>query len=300
MARGDSETVKDLRDSWPSLSMESARAIAMSSQFDAIGLGDGSRAIGLMATRATTTSERVDAALAAHSLALNTGRPADALVQANRLRDLRPDSHAFLRLRMLDALYGGGDSLAGHDAARALDAPLDSVFRDFPLVRSRGAADACVLGQWRLAHADTTDVQSMLQLLRASQRRDDQLVSAAPWVCADLIEAQLAVATGRRDALARVDRLDALVLTSAVAGNASLYANIALARMYSALGHPHRALATLRRRTYMAGWPAYLATAWREEAALARAIGDGARAERSSGHLSSLTAAGRSAAQLPH
>jgi len=294
IAASDSATLREIRLAWPSMNRESARAIAMASQFDAIGLDDGARAIEALGNEATSTAERVDAVLAAHSFDLNTNRVAKALAQTTRLRELRPDSHGYLRLRVLDALYGGGDMTAARDAARQLEAPLDSSFRDFPMAKIRGAADACVLGQWHLARGDTTDVRPIVRLLRdVDPRRGDQLVAAAPGVCADLIEASFAVTAHRRDAVALVDRLDQLVLTSAVAGNASLYANIALSRMYSALGFPDRALTTLRRRTYMGGWPAYLATVWREETRLARAIGDDQRAEASSARLVSLGATPR-------
>ncbi|MGH7616322.1 MAG: hypothetical protein ACREPM_03765 [Gemmatimonadaceae bacterium] len=289
LATGDTATLRTLRTSWPSLTRECARAIAMASQFDAVGLDDGARAIALLAARATTTKERVEMTLAAHSMALITNHPAEALALTVRLEQLRPDSHGYLRLRVIDALYGNGDPVAARDAARELSAPLDSSFRGFSLLRVRAEADVCIVGQWKLAHRDTTNFQAMLRVLRSADlRRDEQLISAAPDVCADLLEASLAVATKRREARQLVDRLDELVLTTAVAGNASMYANIAIARMYTALGEPDRALTALRRRTYMAGWPAYLATVWREEARLARVTGDQRRATQSTRRLVSL------------
>lgn len=213
--QGDSAALVDLRGRFSSMGGESLRAIAMASQFDAIGWPDGTRAIQALVDRASTREQRVDAALAAHSFALNTGHFAAALEATNRLRELRPDSHAYLRLRVLDALYGGGDSAAGAAAAHNLGAPMDSLFRNSSLGRGRVAADACVLGQWRLARGDTTDVRAMIALLHAGDvTRADQLVTAVPGVCGDLVDAALAVATGRPDALARVRHLDGLVLTS--------------------------------------------------------------------------------------
>jgi DNA-binding SARP family transcriptional activator len=301
IATHDTAELGELRHTWSSMNRESARAIAMASQFDALGLDDGARALELLSARATTTAERVDLVLAAHSIALNTNRAADALAMTNRLQQLRPDSHGYLRLRVLDALYGGGDAQAARDAARDLEAPVDSLFRDFWMLKTRATADACVLGQWRLSRGDTTRVRAIIRLLRsADPRPSEQLVSATPSVCADLIEASLAVTTKRADALTLVDHLDELMLTSAVAGNASLYANIALSRMYTSLGQPQRALSALRRRTYMGGWPAYLATVWREETQLARATGDARRADASSEHLMSLGMSSRPVPPLPH
>jgi DNA-binding SARP family transcriptional activator len=277
--RADSATLKEVEIRFPSMTRENLRAVAMASQFDAVGLRGGARAIQLLDERAMDSEQRVDAVLAAHSLALNLGRSADAIAQTTRLRRLRPESHAYLRLRVLDALYGGGDTAIANNAARELAAPVDSMFREFPLMKSRAAADACVLAQWRLARHDTSEVRAIVALLRVpDMRRDDQPVSAAPHACADLVEASLAVALKQSDALARIDRLDDLVLTSAVAGNVSVYASVAVSRMYAALGHPRRALVALRKRAYMEGWPAYLATTWRDESRLARIVGDVRRA----------------------
>jgi hypothetical protein len=69
-------------------------------------------------------------------------------------------------------------------------------------------------------------------------------------------------------------RVDSLMLTTAVAGNAASYAHILLARLYERLGHPRRALAAIRKHDYMMGWPTYLATTWREEWRLAMSAGD--------------------------
>ena len=65
------------------------------------------------------------------------------------------------------------------------------------------------------------------------------------------------------------------MLTTAAVGDAAAYAHIAISRLYRRLGEPHRALAAIRRRPYMAAaWPRYLATALREEGDLAREVGD--------------------------
>ena len=65
----------------------------------------------------------------------------------------------------------------------------------------------------------------------------------------------------------------------------------------AALGHPRRALSALRRRTYMSGWPAYLATAWKDESRLARIVGDVQRAALSTSRVAALRAASISVTQ---
>lgn len=259
--------------------LTTTRAIAMDGAWSGRRLDAARRAIARLTETATNTGEAVDAALAEHSLNLNQGRRADALAATRRLRQLRPDSHAFLRLRVLDALYGQGDSVVATSAARELASTAESDLIRFPLERRRRLADGCVLAQWKLAHADTIGVRQIVRRLETEPtRRDLAPVSAPPVVCAELLDAALAVATHDRNALARLARIDSLALTSVVAGNAADYAHILIARLYRETGHPHRALAAIRKRGYMLGWPAYLTTTWREEWHLAAAVGDTAGA----------------------
>jgi hypothetical protein len=134
-------------------------------------------------------------------------------------------------------------------------------------------------------------VRAIISLLRARDvARLDQPIASAPAVCGDLVEAQFAMLTKRRDASALLDRLDGQVLTSTVAGNLAQYANIAMARMFIAVGNPRRALIALRKRDYMTGWPAYIGTVWREESALARQVGDSRRATASQDRVNGLRA----------
>jgi len=255
--------------------LTAARTVAMSSLWNADRLDEAARAIELLESRATTTAELIDAKLAEHSLALNEGRAHDAFAVTRRLHQLRPDSHAHLRLRVLDALYGEGDTAGAVTAARELARPIDSMFSAFPLAHARQAADGCVLGQWRIAHGDTTGVRAIIGLLRTQRRpHEARPVSALPGACAELLDVSLAVATHQPDAFARVLRVDSLMLTPAVAGNASSYAHILMSRLYERLGHPRRALAAIRKHDYMMGWSAYLATTWREEWRLATSVGD--------------------------
>jgi hypothetical protein len=262
-------------------SLTAVRAVAMASQWRGRRVDQGTRAVELLGSMATTQAERIDAVLAEHSLALNRGRVSEALAATTRLSQLRPDSHAFLRLRVLDALYGGGDTAAAAAAVRDLEQPTDSVFDDFPLAQRRRSADGCVVSQWRLAHHDTTGVRGTIELLRrAVLRREPALVSALPAACAELLDASFAVVANQPDALSRVEHLDSLMLTPAVAGDAAGYSHLLVASLYARLGHPHRALAALRQRDEMIGWPAYLSATWREEWRLADLVGDARSASK--------------------
>ena len=267
------------------------RTLAMSG----LWMGGNARAtrhaIEALGERAGTIAEALDAVLARHSLTVNQGNAADALDATRRLHALRPDSHAYLRLRVLDALYGHGDTTAGNVAARELSATVDRASDGFPLERRRRAADGCVVAQWRLARRDTTGVRRIVAFLRGQENPGtSQPVSAAPAVCAELLDAAFAVVRGEGDAVRRLARLDSLSLTTAVAGDAAAYEHILIARLYRSLGHPDRALAAIRRRGFMLGWPRYLLTTWREERELASEVGDLAGALNAERALSALRA----------
>jgi DNA-binding SARP family transcriptional activator len=228
------------------------------------------RALEQSASRATDASERIDLALAQHDVALDAGRMDRVAESITRLRRLLPGPRAWLRLRVLDGLYGDADSAAATTAARALD---DAV-GDAPVVGASTSegwlADACVLAQWRLRHDDTTQVRATIARLRGWRRRlASTAVTSTPPACAELLEASHAVVTRQADARARVVNLDSLAFTAQVAGDASAYAPIAIARLFERLGDVPSARRALRKAQPIAGWPRYGAAAARYERALA-------------------------------
>lgn len=272
-ARGDAAELARIAATIPHLGPANLRALAAASQFDAVRIQDGARALRLLLSRAATSEQAFDLLLAEHSLALNQGRPTAALELTRRLQRLSPATRAHLRLRVLDDLYADGDTAAAAAAARELARSIAGP--DPP-----GAdADACALGQWQLARADVDAARASLAVLDATRDYDPVPVSVPAPICAELLEASLAVAAGRPDARARVERLDSLVLTTTAAGDVAAYANIALSRLHLRLGEPRLALDAIRRRPYLSGtWPRYLATSLREEGDLALRVGDSAGA----------------------
>lgn len=273
--RGDSATRRRLRNEFSRFPAADLRAVATMSQFEGIAFEDGARAIAVLQSRVGVDVDRADLLLAQHSLSLNQGRIGEALESTTRLRRLQPGSDAWLRLRVLDAVYADGDAPAGMDAARALAERTSATPVSMPTSWDGWLANACVVGQWRLARDDTTGVRTFVDLLRARPTIDPSTrVSATPRACAELLDAALAVTTGRRDARMRIQRLDSLVFTPQGAGDASAYASIAIARLLERIGDPGGALRAIRKRPYLSGWPRYLATAWREEGRLAERAGD--------------------------
>ena len=275
IVQGDSAELRRLRRSLPQLESRSLRAIAVAAQVAGVSLGDARLAIRQLGARATRSDDRLDAVLGEHALAMNQGRIQHALEVTERLAQLQPGAHAHLRLRILDGLYGDGDSLMAAEAAEAL--------RRFAVVRATAApearalqlADACVLAQWRLQRADTSGIRQVVGWLREEPLGVAGLgppIAAEPLACAELLDATLAVVLNRPEASRRVARVDSLAFTASVSGDAVAYAPLLIARLHQRLGDPRGALAAIRRRVSL-DWPRYLATELREEGHYASQVG---------------------------
>jgi DNA-binding SARP family transcriptional activator/TolB-like protein len=272
--RGDTAVQRAIRDTLWRLGRANLRAIVQASQFDGIGAREAEAASRILVARVGGDAERRDALMTAHSLASNSGRPRAARAAADQMANVGTDVHASLRLHVLDALYAQGDSALGATAAAELARGVESSVAE---IASTALADACVLAQWRLAHGDTSDVSQAIATLHATRSSDAAGPAAA---CASLLQAWLDVTIGRADARKRLEQTSTLAFTPVTTGEVSAYAPILLARLHERLGDRRRALEVLRRRPYMAGWPAYLATALAEEGRLAEATADSSTARR--------------------
>lgn len=279
LADHDRAAAQRARNAFATTKRANLRAIAMASQYDAIALADAKRALDALDARPLSPDERADVVLGRHSVLSNEGRVDAAAALAERLRTLVPGSHAEARLALLDAIY----SSAGEPAALAAAQRLSHPERDaaaVPVMPNVRLADRCVLAQWRLAHHDTVGVHGDIVALRSAPSTWSlPPVAAAPLACAELLEAWQAVET-RRGARTALAGIDSLVFTPLVAGDAIAYLPLAIARLHERLGDVTGALAAVRKRTYMSGWPRYLAASLRAEAELAARVGDraGARA----------------------
>ncbi|HTK49565.1 MAG TPA: BTAD domain-containing putative transcriptional regulator [Gemmatimonadaceae bacterium] len=264
VARGDSALVAHLRDTMFRLGPANLRAIAMSSQYEGVGLGDGARALEFLEARATRPADHADALLGEHAHALVRGHVREAAGVVARLARLQPESPAPLRLRVLDALYASGDSAAAADAADELSSRTGLDPSAGLTSSETWSANLCVLGQWQLARGDTAAVRRSAGALRTHAARDSatssEVASAAPGACAELLSAAHAVLTRARDARSRLQHVDSLVLVPQIVGDLATYAPLLIARLHERLGNPTAALAALRRRPYMSEWPRYLGT----------------------------------------
>lgn len=278
-ALGDERELARIRDEFDSAPTSALRSIAMTGQFDGVAIADGDRALAILQARAVTPGERVDVALARHSRALNRGEFSEALKITDELGKDQPGFHPDLRLRVLDALYSGGDRTAAATAAAALErlvaAPLLTTVADSAVRLS----DLCVLGQWRQANGDAAGARAAVRALRTGNVPAFPVpVAANPRACAELIDVSLAVAGNEPGARAKLAHLDSLMLGGPAVGDAMRYANLVVARQYSALGEPAMAMAALHRRSFMRGWPRYRATGLKLQVSLALALRDSAAA----------------------
>lgn len=273
-AEGDSAALARLRDSLFATPFGPLRLIALAALADG-HLDDADRALGELRRRDGSAAERLEVTLGDHAFATVRGRPREALAVASRLPGAQPGTHAQLRMRVLDALYGEGDSAVAAAAARSLASLTDGDGATAVTPSDTRAADLCTVAQWRLARGDTSGVARAIAKLRtASPPRRHIAVATPPAVCAALLDAARAVALRRPDAGARVIGLDSLALTLQTAGDATTYTPVAIARLHERLGDRRRALAAVRDRARTGSWPRYLATALALEGRLAEALGD--------------------------
>jgi hypothetical protein len=164
--------------------------------------------------------------LAEHAVALNQGRLHDALAAADRLGELRAGAHADLRLRVLDALYGDGDSASAVAVVAQLHRTVASRSTTEARARAVQRADACVLAQWRLLHGDTTGVLATIGMLQTEPALIGTVLptlGTTPLGCAELLRAMLAVELRSPSAGSAVARLDSLAFTVGASGDAIAY-----------------------------------------------------------------------------
>jgi len=276
-----------------SLSSEALAWIAITAQDDGMALEDGYRAVTLRGARPGTRDERFERSMARYSYALNGGRPAEALSISETLRDVQPDPTFHLRLRILGALYGAGDTEAAAHAAAELArlAQLDSM-------------SACVLEQWRQLRApNEAPLTSPARQPGSVDRSRRDTATSSPSggtsnvshsICAAVVEALRATGTPQGPVPRSVWGLDSLLaagpVTGPVADGHSEYAHLALARLFERWGDRAAALTAIRRRLYFLGWQPYLAGALREEARLAESMGEDRSALIAYEHLLALQA----------
>jgi tRNA A-37 threonylcarbamoyl transferase component Bud32/tetratricopeptide (TPR) repeat protein len=263
-ASGDRAALEDVRHRFTQMSRSSLIDITNNSQ-ELGGWEDAQQAIVALRAGPLIQRQQEGASILAHVLALNRGRPKEALLANATMPEHEPQER--LHWRVLDALYWDGDTAAGEQAARALARGTGTSSAGSDEDRQAQSHDMCVEQQWRLAHGDSGTSRAAIGRLRG----------AAPYpLCAAVLETWLTTIGRRPDAARSLDRLDSLLLTG-MGDSPTLPPNIIAARLHEALGDPRGALAAIRRHT--SGFqPWFLSTYLREEGRLAALTGDTAAA----------------------
>jgi hypothetical protein len=287
----DAEALQQAREGFDAASDDALRHIAMTALAAGEQLADGERALQARGMRAQDVNARIDAVLAEHAYALNAGSPARAFQATRRLGDVVSNG-AHLRLRVLDALYGDGDSAAAVDAVDRLTVRVRRTGRLSIEERASTLADLCVIEQWRIWHEDYSTTDATIRALAGDgEALAAEPVAAGHVACADVLDALatgLKGTTGAADALARAEQL---VMSGPAAGDLRQYASLALARVREKRGEFGRAYALVQRRSPSRGWPRYLSEYLRTEARLAERLQDTVGATRALRHYLALRVA---------
>lgn len=269
LALGQDDVARQLSDALDTLPSATLRQVAATALFDGVGGEDAGRAVAILQRRAGSSDARAEFLAARHALALLRGQPLSALAATADLGGAMPDRE-HLRLRVLDGLYGDGDSAAAAQAVMSLRPganPTDSA------PESR-LDDACVAAQWDLWHHQVRSVDRELVRARAKSDGKSGVQPAANGSgCAVLIAALQSAVLHTSGASLKAARLDSLLGASQAAAWSS-YGSILAARIHALIGDTASAYRSVRRRVYLAGWPPYQASSFVLEARLARSLGD--------------------------
>jgi tetratricopeptide (TPR) repeat protein len=293
----DERGLAALRAEYGQMPLESLWRIMNHPVLDGQALDDADAAALAIRTRAGRSSDWQRSKTYLHAYYVNRGRPAAALADTAAADDAEFGPHAALYERVLDALYGEGDTVSGGSAAREL-ARMAERPRTEGQVRATRQTDLCVASLWRLSHGETVGASQAIARLRNRMPDDSPSVITTDTVCAVLLEAKLAAAMHTPAAPDALERLDAL-LRSGPGGQRSGpsiaftlspayvrsmvgispcgfedFANLEIARLREEQGDLRAALAAVRRRSYAYHLSDYFTAHLRQEGRLAALTGD--------------------------
>jgi tetratricopeptide (TPR) repeat protein len=295
----DDRALAALRREYGRMRLESLWRIMNHATLDGRRLEDADSAAAAIQARAGRSPDWQRSKTYLHAFLVNRGRPRAALADTAADVDAEFGPHAALYERVLDALYGDGDSVGAGLAAAAL-ARMAPRRPTSPADQAVAGTDLCVATLWRLARGETSGAAQAIIRLRAPAAGETPQASTTNAVCAALLEAKLSWAVGGATpaAVRALNRLDSLLrsgpggqrsgpdvaFTFSPAYVRSLvgispcgfedFANLDIARLRERQGDLRAALAAVRRRSYAYHLTDYLASHLREEGRLAALTGD--------------------------
>ncbi len=297
---GEAAALAAVRARFDSMEFQSLRRILAAMQLDPVMLGDADRVAAALLRAAASSDDRARAIGMMRELALNRGRPAQALVAGRSWRAADPASRASVRGLISDALYGDGDRAAAQRAVAELSQSADRPPAPAPADRVEQGWDACLVNLWRVVQGEIRTAPQAIALLRSVAALEGPESRSAA-LCASTLQAMTAAADRGRGGAA-LGQLDSLLLTGLVsqdgtmlgawdpsfAGSLGVPGSLVLARLLETQGDPRAALAAVRRRPYVSTLVLYLSTFLREEGRLAALTGDSAGAIRAYKHYLAL------------
>ena len=243
-------------------------------------IDDARRATMILLKRASTPSERDLALFSLHHLAMNAGRPVEALATLPKVSEGFGVPQLPLYFQVLDAIYWQGDTAAAAEAARQLARSADVPTGVRRSIKAQQYFDICVVEQWRLGQGNTNATSRAVAKLRtaAAPPVSGEIVSFRN-TCALMLQAWSATLTKEPEARMLVASLDSLLRTGPPAWSMLRYGNLLVARLYEMHGDLGRASVAVRRgSSSLDGPPAFLSAYLREQARLSALTGDRQRA----------------------
>ena len=285
-ALADSPAMARLSSRMPTMPGESLRRILVAAQLDGIATSDAESAATAWVRSSPSPVDRWFALLRYHDLELNRGAVGAALALTDSLRTVWPHLHAYLRVRVADALYDDGDTAAARSAVARLSPAIVAAISGSKVDRAEQYADICTVEQWRLEHGITGSApHSISELRSSSSRRDGPETDSYNRWCAIALQAALASATSRTEG-AGLRSLDSLLETGPRPleivfpdfFRTFVFANLLAARLHERSGNDTAALAAVERRPHIGAGTSFLASSLCFEGRLATRVGDRKRA----------------------
>ena len=243
---GDSATLNAMARRLDALSPGTLFWITIAAQEEGFGIETAQRAARVDYQRAGLRRERERAGLVLCRTLLNRGRPAEALEVSESLMDVM-DPALVLSTRVIDGLYGHGDSAAADAAARELTRSRAPDLADSTEDRLMQYATACALGQWHLWREEIQAALPHIERLtdaRSLHNPEVRVPEAA--ACLTLLRAIRAAVEERPDAARRVAEADSMMHTYPPFLLSPYHA--AVVRLQDRYGSTERALAAARSR----------------------------------------------------
>ncbi len=308
----DERALAALRTEYRQMGLPSLWRIMNHAVLDGRGLEDADSAALAIRAKAGRSSDWQRSKTYLHAFKVNRGHPSAALADTARSDEPEYAPHTALYERVLDALYGDGDSVSGGQAARELARAAGRPASGGNEVRAVVHADLCVATLWRLGRGELGGAAQAIGRLRGRAPGESPQSLTSNTVCAALLEAKLAAASGAVGAAAALDRLDALIRSGpggqrngppvsftlspayvrSTVGISPVgvedFVNLEVARLRERQGNHRAALAAVRRRPYAYHLTDYLAPHLREEGRLAALTGDRSGAVRAYRHYLAL------------